>query len=126
MSPGCKVDEVDGRVGLGAGVRLHVDVLGAEELLGPVAGQVLGHVDELAAAVVALARIALGVLVRQHAADGLHHGRAGVVFAGDHLQAVLLPVDLAGDGGPEFGVFFAMKFMATGLVVTRDNFEAKD
>ena len=96
--------EVDGRIGLGAGVRLDVDVLGAEDLLGPVSGQVLGHVDELAAAVVAMARIALGVLVRQHAADGLHDGRAGVVFRGDHLQAAPLPVDFAGNGGPEFRV----------------------
>ena len=96
--------QVDGRVGLGAGVRLHVGVLGAEELLGPVAGQVLDHVDVLAAAVVAPAGIALGVLVRQHAAHGLHHGGAGVVLAGDHLQAVLLPGDLAGNGGPDLRV----------------------
>ena len=50
-------------VGLGAGVRLHVGVLGAEELLGPVARQVLHHVAELAAAVVAPPRVALGVFV---------------------------------------------------------------
>ena len=98
--------QVDGQVGLAAGVRLHVGVLGAEQLLGPVAGQVLDHVDVLAAAVVAPAGIAFGVFVRQHAADGLHDGRAGVVFAGDHLQAVLLAVHLGGDGGPDFGIFF--------------------
>ena len=40
-------------VGLRAGVRLHVDVLAAEELLGAVARQVLDHVGVLAAAVVA-------------------------------------------------------------------------
>ena len=79
-------------------------MLGAEDLFGPVSGQVFGHVDELAAAVVAMARIALGVFIGQHAADGLHHGRAGVVFRGDHLQAAPLPVDLAGDGGPKFRV----------------------
>ena len=42
-------------VGLAPGVRLHVGVLGAEELLGAVDGELLDHVDELAAAVVALA-----------------------------------------------------------------------
>ena len=98
--------QIDGRVGLGAGVRLHVGVLGAEELLRAVAGQVLDDVDELAAAVVAPAGIALGVFVGQHAADGLHHGGAGVVFAGDHFQAVGLPLDFAGDGGPDFGIVF--------------------
>ena len=79
-------------------------MLGAEDLLEPVAGQVFGHVDELAAAVVAVGRIALGVFVRQHAADRLHDGRAGVVLRGDHFQAVALPVDFAGDGGPNFRV----------------------
>ncbi len=97
---------VDGQVGLAARVRLHVGVLGAEQLLGPVAGQVFDHVDVLAAAVIAPARITLGVLVRQHAADGLHHGRAGVVLAGDHLQPVLLPLHLGGHGQPDLGIFF--------------------
>ena len=49
--------EVDGRVGLGAGVRLHVDVLGVEQLLGAIAGEFLDLIDELAAAVIPLARI---------------------------------------------------------------------
>ena len=57
--------QVDGHVGVGAGVRLHVGVLGAEQRLRPLAGQVLDLVDDLVAAVVALARIALGVLVRE-------------------------------------------------------------
>ena len=106
VSPGCKRGQIDGHVGLAAGVGLDVDVLGAEELLGPVAGQVLDHVDVLAAAVVALPGIALGIFVGQHAADGLHDGGAGVVFAGDHFQPVLLAVDFAGNGGPNFRVFF--------------------
>ncbi len=61
---------VDGRVRLRARVRLHVGVLGAEQRLGAVDRELLDHVDVLAAAVVALARVALGVLVRQHAALG--------------------------------------------------------
>ena len=77
----------------------------AEKLLGPIAGQVFDHVDILAAAVVAPAGIALGIFVGQHAADGLHDRRAGVVFAGDHFQAVGLPLDFAGNGGPNVGVF---------------------
>src|SRR5437773_1609143 len=41
---------VRGGVRLGARVRLHVGVIGAEQLLGTVDRQLLGHVDVLAAA----------------------------------------------------------------------------
>jgi len=85
-------------------VRLNIGELGAEQLLGAVARQVLDDVDEFAPAVIALAGIPFGVLVRQHAADRLHHGGAGVVFAGDHLQAVLLAMHFALDGGPDFRI----------------------
>ena len=67
--------EVGGHVRLGPGVGLDVDVLGArEERQRPLLGERLGDVDVLAAAVVALARQSLGVLVRQPAALGLHDG----------------------------------------------------
>ena len=106
MSPGCDGRQVDGQVGLAARVGLHVGVLGAEQFLGPIARQILDHVDVLAAAVVPPAGIALGIFVGQHAADGLHDGGAGVVFAGDHLQPVLLALDFGGNGGPDLGIFF--------------------
>ena len=77
---------VDGHVRLRAGVRLHVDVLGAEELLRAIARQVLGNVDDLAAAVVAPARVALGVLAGEDAAHRLEHREARVVLGGDQLQ----------------------------------------
>jgi hypothetical protein len=54
-------------------VRLHVRVLRAEELLRTVDRELLDLVDDLAPAVVALARIALRVLVRRHGADALEH-----------------------------------------------------
>ena len=77
-------------VGGGAGVRLHVGVLGAEELLGAVAGQVLDHVGELASAVIALAGIAFGVLVGEDRACRFQHGFADKVLRGDQLQAFVL------------------------------------
>ncbi len=76
------------------GVRLDVGVLGAEQLLGPVDRQLLGHVDELAAAVVALARIPLGVLVGQHRALRLEHRHRDEVLRGDHLERPLLALEL--------------------------------
>jgi hypothetical protein len=71
-------------------MRLHVGVGGAEQLLRPLDRQLLGDVDEFAAAVVALAGIAFGVLVGQHRALRLEHARARVVLRGDQLDVVFL------------------------------------
>jgi hypothetical protein len=78
-------------------VRLQVGVLRAEELPGPGDADLLGAVDDLAPAVVAASRIALGVLVRQRAAQRGQDGRAGEVLAGDQLQAAAEAVELVGD-----------------------------
>ena len=95
---------VDGRVGRRAGVRLDVRVLGAEQRLRAVDRELLDHVDVLAAAVVALAGIALGVLVREHAALALEHGLRHEVLRGDHLQRALLALELVADGLGDLGV----------------------
>ena len=67
--------EVDGHVRLRARVRLHVRVLGAEQRLRARDGRALDDVDVLAAAVVAPARIAFGVLVREDRAGGFENRR---------------------------------------------------
>ena len=95
---------VDGRVGLRAGVRLDVGVLGAEQRLRAVDRELLDHVDVLAAAVVALAGIALRVLVGQHAALALEDGLRHEVLRGDHLQRAPLAVQLAVQGLGDLGV----------------------
>ena len=91
-------------VGLGAGMRLHVGEAAAEQLLRALDGQGLGHVHELAAAVVAAAGIALGVLVGQHRALRFQHGAGDDVLRGDQLDAVLLAAELAADRGGELRV----------------------
>ena len=53
--------------------------------------RILDDVDVLAAAVVALRRIAFGVLVGEDRPRGLQHGGAGVVLGGDQFEAVDLP-----------------------------------
>ena len=104
-SPGWRTAEVRGHVGLRAGVRLDVDVLCArEERERTVLGEPLGDVHVLAAAVVALARQALGVLVRQPGALGLHDGGRDVVLAGDELDLVVLAAALADHRLPQLGV----------------------
>jgi hypothetical protein len=60
---------VRGEVRAGTRVRLQVHVLGPEELLAAGDADLLGPVDDLAAAVVPAAGIALGVLVRERAAQ---------------------------------------------------------
>jgi len=96
--------QVDRGVGLRAGVRLDVGVIGAEELPGAVDRELLGNIDVLAAAVVALRGIALGVLVRQHRSLGLEHARAGVVLGCDQLDVLFLADALVLERGREFGV----------------------
>ena len=67
---------VDGQVGVGPGVGLHVGVLGAEECLAQArrASSSTSSID-LVAAVVAAPGIALGVLVGEDRAGGGQHGR---------------------------------------------------
>ncbi len=79
-----------GEVRLRAGVRLHVRVLGAEELLRAIDRELLDLVDDLAAAVVALARQSLGVLVGERRPHRLEHGRRDEVLARDELEPVAL------------------------------------
>ena len=86
VSPGLQHGHVDGDVGGRAGVGLHVGVFGAEELLGAVDGQLLDFVGDFAAAVVALAGIAFGVLVGEDRAHGFEHGFGDEIFAGDQLE----------------------------------------
>ena len=61
-------------------VRLHIRVVRTEQFLGALDRERLDVVDVLTAAVVALARIAFGVLVGEHRALRRHDPRAGVVF----------------------------------------------
>ena len=85
---------IDGDVRLRARMRLHIRVLGAEQLDRALDRQPLGDVDVLAAAVVALARIALGVLVGEHRSLALQHRHRDEVLRRDHLQRPLLALEL--------------------------------
>ena len=91
-------------VHLAAGVRLHVGEVAAEQLLGPLDRQFLGDVDELAAAIVALARIALGIFVGHDRALRLEHGARDDVFRGDQLDLVALAAELVADRAEDLGI----------------------
>src|SRR5687768_13608902 len=85
-------------------MRLHVRVFGAEERLGAVDRERFGNVDELTAAVVALAWIAFRVLVREYRAGSLEYGTADEIFGRDQLQAVDLPLLLVAHGLRDFRI----------------------
>ena len=91
-------------VGLRAGVRLHVDVLAAEELAGAIAGQILHDVGILAAAVVTASRIALGIFIGEDRAGCLQHRFGDEVFARYHLQSLVLAEGFVINGGGYIGI----------------------
>ena len=95
---GLEQREKDRHVRLRAGVRLDVRVGRAEELLRAVDSELLDDVDELAAAVITLAGIALGVLVREHAALRLEHSLGDNVLRGDELELRALAIQFLVDG----------------------------
>ena len=83
-----------GCVGLCARVGLHVGILGIKQLADALDGQFLHFVHHLAAAIVALARITLGILVGQVGAHSLHHLVAHEVLTGNQLDAFQLTLML--------------------------------
>src|SRR4029079_14841147 len=79
-------------------MRLHVGILGTEQLLGALPGKILNDIGELAAAVVALAGIAFGVFVGEHAAGGFKDRLRSEVLAGDQFQVRILALSFMPDG----------------------------
>ncbi len=71
---------------------LNVGMIRAEELTGSVPGDIFHNVYALAAAVIPLAGVALGIFVGQHSAHRGHHRRADDVFRGNQLDIAALAV----------------------------------
>ena len=98
VSPASSKRQIHGGVRLRSGMRLNVGVGRTEQLLGAVNRQLFGDVDELTAAVIALAGITLGVLIREYRALCLEHARTGVVFRRNELDVVFLALALISNG----------------------------
>src|SRR5207302_8194983 len=81
----------------GARVRLDVGVVGPEERAGAISRELLGVVDHIVAAVVALPRITLGVLVREHGSLRGEDRERGEVLRRDELDRGVLSLDLSPD-----------------------------
>ena len=89
-----KNGRVGGGVRLRAGMGLHVGVLGAKQLLRPIARQCFDLIGELTAAVVAPSGITLGVFIRENASGCLQDSFGSEVFACDQFQTGVLAVQL--------------------------------
>jgi len=96
--------EVDGHVGLGSGVGLHVGVVRFEELPGAFLGQSFRHIHVFAASVISPSRITFSVLVGEHGSLGLEDCAADKVFRCDELEFSLLPLFLLADDLGDFRI----------------------
>ena len=91
-------------VGLRPGVRLHVGVFGVKQFLGALAGQVLEFIGKLAAGIVALAGITLGVLIGKYAAGGFENGFRSKILARDQFEMRVLPLGFLADQPENFRI----------------------
>src|SRR5690606_65260 len=97
------------------GMRLYVRVGAAEQLLGTLDRQLLGDIDVLAAAIVAPAGIALGVLVGKHRASRFEHRPRDDVLRGDQLNLLLLASEFGSYRVVELGVALGEGLLKEGL-----------
>ena len=93
-------------IGGGAGMRLHICEIAAEQAGHTFDRETLGDIDELAAAVIALSRQAFGVFVGEHRALRLKHGAADDILRRDQFDLVALAAELEPDGLGDLGVAF--------------------
>ena len=96
-------------------MRLHIGELAAEQFGHPLDRQPLGDIDELAAAVIALARQAFGIFVGEHRALRFQHGARDDVLRGDQLDLVALAAEFKLDGFGDLGIDLAQGRREQGL-----------
>ena len=85
-----------GKIGLTAGVRLHVCVCAVEQLACALDRRLLDHVDVAPAGVIAGAGVSFQRLVRHRVTECVEHGAANGVLGGDELDLLLLASPFAG------------------------------
>ena len=96
--------KIHSQIGLCTAVRLHIGIFCTKQLTGTVDGQLLHFVHKLAAAVIAVAGITLGIFIGKHAAHGGHYGGAYDVFTGDQFDIAALAVQLTAHTGSNLRV----------------------
>ena len=104
---------VDSVVCLCAGMGLYIGKAGAEELPGPLDGDVLHYIYALAAAVIPFSGVALRVFVGEHRTGSGQNGGADHVLRGDEFDVLLLAVIFRLNCLPTSGSAAVMKSMAS-------------
>jgi hypothetical protein len=99
--------EENALVGLAAGMRLHIREFAGEHLLRTLNGQLFGHIDRVAAAVIALAGIAFRIFVGEHGAGRFQYRARDVILRSDQFDLVLLARELIGQDRGDLWVGFA-------------------
>ena len=97
-------------------MRLHIGEAAAEQFCHPLDRQPLGHIDELAAAVIAPPRQPFGIFVGQHGALRLEHGAADDILRGDQLDVVALAAEFQPDGVGDFRIGVGQRFGKEALI----------
>ena len=87
-------------------MRLYVRVLGSKKLLGPVACEILNHIGEFAAAIIASPGITLGVFIGKDRTGSIENRFADEVFRGNQFEAFVLAADFVINGYGDFGIGF--------------------
>ncbi len=96
--------EEHGLVGLTARIRLDVGEAAVKQFGGALDRELFGDVDELAAAIITPADIALGVFVGHHRALRLQHRLGDDVLRGDQLDLVALATKFEFDRARDLGI----------------------
>ena len=91
-------------IGLRAGMRLHIGKSAIKQLAGAFNGEPFGNIHRLAAAIIAPARITLGVFIRHHRPLRFHHSAGDDVFGGDQFNPILFAFQFLRHGGSNFGI----------------------
>ncbi|CDC63330.1 uncharacterized protein BN660_01889 [Clostridium sp. CAG:448] len=101
----------NGKVGVGAAVGLYVGVLCAEQTAGTGACELFHFVDIGTAAVIAFARITLGVFVGEQAPRSEQNRLGNHIFGGNQLNILLFALLLTCNGGIDLGVVLIQLFV---------------
>ena len=91
-------------IGLCARVRLHIGIFSTEQFFDALDSNVFALVNALATAVIAMARIAFGILVGEATAHSFHHLRANEVFTCNQFHTFVLALIFLLDNVEDFVV----------------------